>query len=61
MRGFKTAIGALRKATGGDAAKRKGTLRDGDNGRRRPNRDDDGDGDDESYGDLDGDQIIDSV
>lgn len=58
MRGFKTAIGALRKASGGDSTKKKGNLRDGDSGRRKPYRDDD---DEPSYDDLDGDEIIDSV
>ena len=59
MRGFKTAIGALRKASGGDSTKKKGNLRDGDSGRRKPTRDDDDD--EPSYDDLDGDEIIDSV
>ena len=62
MRGFKTAIGALRKATGGEATKKKGNVRDGGKGNvRRHNMDDDGGDGDGAYDDLDGDQIIDSI
>lgn len=61
VRGFKTAIGALRKATGGDASKKKATGR-GTGDRRGSERGGD-EGEDEGdvpYEDLDGDRIIDN-